>query len=531
MRGSRLSRKLWPWGAAALSGLLLALCFPGWNQSWLCWVALAPLTAALWFSTNGGGWRWLKKAGLGYVAGLTFFSATFRWLNSLADLFHSAWLLALPLLLSCYLALYFAFWGWFLGCVAMPAGTDPEKLLSSRSNLRLGFLCAAAWVAQEWLRGVVFGGFGWNGLGVALHGSIALIQIADVTGVAGLSFVIALCNVIAVVTIRRFALEIRKGRLRPHYDFSLTLALAGIVFAYGVRVLFKQTNTTELRVAAVQPNIPQNEKFGAASEERIFQRYESLTGMAMTANPQLMLWPESALPRGMFEDQTNYDFVHDLAAKSDAGLLLGTDDRDEKGYYNTAVLVSDRGAALQEYRKIHLVPFGEYMPLRHSFPLFAWIAGDLVPDDFLAGKDCAVLQLRNPPVKLGALICFEDTLGDLTRRFVLNGAQVLVNVTNDGWFLKSPAAQQHLANAIFRAVETRRPLIRCANTGVTCLIDSTGRINESLPLFTEGFLSGRVNVPVNGALTFYTRHGEWFSLGALGVTLFAILSRFLNRRK
>ena len=181
------------------------------------------------------------------------------------------------------------------------------------------------------------------------------------------------------------------------------------------------------------------------------------------------------------------------------------------------------------------VPFGEFIPLRHSFPLFAWIAGDLVPGDFVAGNNLTLLTTENPPVKIAPLICFEDTLGDLTRRFVLEGAQLLVNLTNDGWFLRSSGAEQHLANAIFRTIETRRPLVRCANTGVTCFVDVCGRIRQELrspsgDSFVEGFLNGKIDVPVGGELTFYARHGEIFSIGALTVTIGAILSRVFRRR-
>jgi apolipoprotein N-acyltransferase len=536
MTGRELPRRLWPWGAAATSGILLALCFPGWNQTWLCWIALTPLIAALWFSTNEGRWRWLKKAALGFCTGLFFFCTVFFWLTTVTDLMEPRALgFAAWFGLMCYLSFYFALWGWFTGCVAFDARTDSKKLLSSRHNLRLGFVCATAWVAQEWLRGVVFSGFGWNNLGVALHGSIALIQVADITGIWGMSFMVAMANVIAVVTVRRFALEIRNGKLRPHYDFSLTIALVGIAFAYGVHALMKHGATIPLRVAAVQANIPQTEKFDDAFEQKIFDRYESLSGAAMAMNPQLLIWPEVATPRGMFSDQTNHDFILNTAAKGDFNFLFGTIDSDTRGDYNIAVLLTDRGRNFQAYRKMHLVPFGEYIPLRDSFPLFAKLAGDLVPGDFRPGTEYTVLQTQNPAVKIGALICFEDTLGNLTRHFVLNGAQVLVNITNDGWFLKSPAAEQHLAHAVFRAIETHRPLIRCANTGVTCFIDTAGRVGQSLRSqngdpFTTGVLFGQVNVPTDSSLTFYTRHGDWLAMASLFVTAIAVIVHFAKRR-
>lgn len=529
-----------PWFAAAFSGILLTLCFPRWNQTWLCWIALTPLISALWFSNNNGKRPWLKKMALGYCAGFVFFFTVFNWLETVAlfDWFSPEHTILrplarqlVPLLLACYMALYFAFWGWFVGSVV-----HEREFLSSRRNLWIAFICSAAWVTQEWLRGVVFTGFGWNGLGIALHNDLAMIQIADITGVGGLSFLVAFCNVIAVITVRRVAAEIGRVRLRPHYDFSLTMALVVIVFSYGIRELVRKPGaSTGLRVAAVQANIPQNEKFDNAFEQKIFDKYSNLTQTALALDPQLLIWPEAATPRGMFADQTNNHFILDLAATGDFNFLLGTLDFDDEGDYNIAVLLTDRGRNCQMYRKIHLVPFGEFIPFRKSFPLFAAIAGDLVPGDFKPGKSYSVLEMNNPPVKIAALICFEDSLGDLTRRFVRNGADLLVNITNDGWFLKSAGAEQHLAHAVFRAVETRRPLVRVANTGVTCFVDRAGKVEQSLrspkgDSFIEGILFGKVNVPKNGALTFYTRHGEMFTYLCCVVTCIAVVTPLFRRK-
>jgi len=192
-------------------------------------------------------------------------------------------------------------------------------------------------------------------------------------------------------------------------------------------------------------------------------------------------------------------------------------------------LVSGGTQQMQIYRKIHLVPFGEYIPLRRSFPLFAAVAGKWVAGDFDFGKDYTVFRLTKNDVLVASLICFEDTIGDLTRRFVLNGANLLVNVTNDGWFLHSAASHQHLDNAIFRCVETRRPMVRAANTGVTCFVNEFGRVTQILQdnaggTFTEGVLTGEVNVPQDRQLTFYVRYGELFAQLCAVVTLIALIS-------
>ena len=530
MHSRHFLKTAWPWGAAILSGLLLTLCYPRFDQGWLCWIALTPLLSALWFSNETGRRVWLKKAGLGYVTGLIFFSLTFKWLSCLSTLFGSPWLALIPPLLALYLALYFGFWGWFVGVIIK------ERLFrQSRWNLGIAALCSAAWVGPEWVRGWLFGGFGWNGLGVALHSNLALIQIADLTGVWGLSFLVVFTNIIAVITVRRLLVEIKRVRLRPHYDFSLTMALIVVVFSYGVRSLLqKHEERPTLSVAAIQANIAQDEKSDEESFQKIRKSYTELSELALISHPQLLIWPESSVPDGGIDsNEVNHSFVQELASKPNLNFLLGSDDAEiHDGIqcdYNAAMLLTQQGKEIQVYHKIHLVPFGEYLPLRHSFPLFAWFAGEMVPGDFQPGTEYKVLETQTPPAKIGPLICFEDTLGDLTRQFVLKGAQVLVNITNDGWFQKTEGAEQHLANAVFRAIETRRPLIRAANTGITCIIDRCGRITQSLPPFTTSTLTGRVDLEQGE--TFYVKHGDYIPLASLILIGIACLSLYINLAK
>ena len=203
--------------------------------------------------------------------------------------------------------------------------------------------------------------------------------------------------------------------------------------------------------------------------------------------------------------------------------------------YNAALLISNAGQQTQTYRKIHLVPFGEYIPLRHSFPLFAAVASKWVPGDFDDGKNYTVFWLTSGEVQLAPLICFEDTIGELTRQFVLKGANLLADITNDGGFLRSAGSQQHLANAVFRCVETRRPMIRAANTGVTCFVNEFGRVTQLLQdetgsTFTEGVLTGEIGVPTEHELTFYTRHGELFAKLCTCVALVTLVITIAVRR-
>jgi len=517
--------RAWPWLAPILSGLLCTACFPPFHGSWLCWIALTPLISAVWFSGPKAKRPWLRNLLLGYVAGLVFFTSAFSWLGSLGALFESPPLRGLSFLLSIYLGMHFAFWSWFVGLIT------PREFLSSAKNLLIAFVAAAAWVAHEWVRGWLFSGFGWNELGVALSANWPMIQIAEFTGAAGLSFVVAFANTIAVTTALRLFQETRTRRMRPHFDLTLTmLALVGL-FAFGFHRIQFPARGTPLRVAAVQANVPQLEKFDPQFTRTIFERLANYSALALRANPpaDLLVWPESSMPDPVREQTTlSYQFVMDFATSSRADLLLGTLDREDRHDYNAALFVAAGGHEMQIYRKLHLVPFGEYVPLRKSFPLFAAIASRWVPADFDVGREFTVFRLTNGKAVIAPLICFEDTIGELTRRFVLRGAKLLVNMTNDAWFLQSAGSQQHLANAVFRCVETRRPMVRAANTGVTCFVNEFGHVTQVLrdengSTFIEGVLTGEVNVPQDLDLTFYTRHGELFAKLCAGVTTLALI--------
>jgi apolipoprotein N-acyltransferase len=524
---------LWPWLAAIASGLLATACFPPFDQSWLCWIALTPLIVAIWFSGENSRRRWLRNLLLGYLAGIVFFTATFSWLGALGDLYQSFFLHGLSFLLSIYLALHFAFWSWFVGFLR------PKTFTTSWQNLLVAFLAASAWATHEWTRGWLFSGFGWNGLGVALHAEWPMIQVAEFTGVVGLSFAVAFANIIAVTTPLRLFAEARTHRMRPHFDLTLTMVGIVALLAFGLHRAQHASPAKTVRVAAVQASVPQLQKFDPRFTGEVFERFRRLSEIALGANPppDLLVWPESSMPDPVRDQNSeSYRFATNFSATTKTDLMLGTLDFEEGHDYNAALLISKAGEQVQVYRKVHLVPFGEYIPLRHSFPLFAAVASKWVPGDFTAGTKHTVFDLTNGNVHVAPLICFEDTVGDLVRRFVVNGADLLVDVTNDGWFLHSSASRQHLANAIFRCVENRRPMVRAANTGVTCFVNEFGRVTQVLQddtgnTFTEGVLTGSVDVPLDRRLTFYAQHGELFAKLCVGVTTVAILIIFILRRK
>ncbi len=573
--------RLWPWLAAISTGVLYAGCFAPFNQTWLCWIALTPLLAALWFSGTSSKRGWLRDSLLGYVAGITFFWIVFSWLRTVTV---PGWILV-----GAYMAIYFALWSWICGAlrpglrkirqkqfsgleavsrrltekraaefgaasdasgatsgylapppnppspgtdsaVASESSQSRSPWLRSTNNLRLAFLLAAVWVAQEWLRSLVLTGWGWNTFGAALHDQLAMIQIVEFTGVAGLSFLVVFTNVILLSTARRFILETQVRPMRPHYDLTLTMAAIVGVMGFGLHALRLQRPTKPLSVALVQSNVPREQKFSGEFAQAIFDKFSRLSAPSLgaSARPDLLIWPESSMPGPVLTDEASYKFVMDFSASAKTDLLLGTIDQDETNAYNAALLISDAGKRVQVYRKVHLVPFGEYVPGRHTIPLLARVVGDQVPDDFAFGKEHTVFHLTNDKAQVAPLICFEDTIGDLTRQFVLAGANVLANVTNDGWFLRSAASQQHLANAVFRCVETRLPMVRAANTGVTCFVNEFGRITQTLldetgSQFTEGVLTGEIAVPTGTEQTFYVRYGEVFAQGCVGVSVLVLV--------
>jgi len=554
--------RVWPWLAAVASGLLYRGCFAPFDQPWFCWIALTPLLCAVWFSGAEAKRRWLRDLLLGYLAGVTFFWGVFSWLTTVTV---PGWLLV-----GLYMGVYLALWSWLCGVlrpaprkakplegleavtrrleekraaerggISAPASEPPQNIspwLSSFHNLRLALLLAAAWVTLEAVRGSLFSGWGWNTLGSALHAQWAMIQIVEFTGVPGLSFLVAVTNVVIVATARRFVDETRAKQRRPHFEFTLTMAAIVGVIGYGVRAVQMPQDASILRVAALQPDVPREQKFSADFAAATFDKFTRLSQIALQSKPDLLMWPESSMPDPVVSGTESHQFVTEFQAEIKVDLLLGVIDQDEKDAYNAAQLVS--GERVQLYRKLHLVPFGEYVPGRNTLPGISAIVGDQVPEDFGFGKEHSVFQLTRPDVRVAPLICFEDTIGELTRQFVLRGANVLANVTNDGWFLRSAGSQQHLANAVFRCVETRLPMVRSANTGVTCFINEFGRVTQILldqngSQFTEGVLTGDVRVPVNYVPTFYVRHGELFAKVCTVITalMFLALALRLIRRR
>ncbi len=504
--------KYLPWAGAVCSGLLLALCFAPWEYPNLAWIALLPLVCAVW-SLPAEAPR--KRAfQLGALAGTIFYTAAFYWLASLAPLFHSPALTGLPLLLGAYLGLYPALWALL---VSRPPSPGASSLGTSVRNVAFAVRAAGVWVALDWVRGWFLSGFSWNTLGVAFHNNLALIQIADLFGALGITFVIVFTNLTIALVGRRLLHEATVHALpRIRIEMMTLILLLGMCVSYGIRSVLNPpaVETLPLRAITLQPNIPQTQKFDPLQEADVFETIDRMMSLVETIRPRpdLVLWPEATLPRGMFADEESRRFVLRQANRTELPLLLGSLEEvpakgqaEELVHRNSAVLLTEYATNVQTYQKRHLVPFGEYLPMREIFPDFI---RDLIPGDIDPGEAPKVLSLDKPAVKIGALVCFEDSLQRETRDIVRAGAQLLVNITNDAWFAQTAGSAQHFANAHLRSVEARLPMLRSTNTGVTCSVDAIGRVESHLQPFSEGIDTLSVKVPVHPQPTIYTRFGD-----------------------
>ena len=494
-----------PYPLAALSGILLTLSFPGWNLDFLAWLCLMPLIYGI--------LRFPESAfQQGFVTGIVFFWSTAYWLWHVTV---AGWLS-----LGTYLALYVACWTWSM---ARFRKMFPEN--SGMHHLRLALFGAASWTALEWLRGDLLSGFPWNQLGVSQFRNLSIIQISEITGVYGVSFVIVFFNTALFCGIRRMVLE-KFSMARWRYEITASLFLLVVVMVWGMRSYLAQSKTLPaetIHVALIQLNVPQTLKWDNEADKRARQDLKHLTLDAAVLEPDLIVWPETALTTGPGFDGASANLVQELVEKGKTPLVIGTLERDPfepRLYYNAALFMSPESGDSQIYRKRHLVPFGEFVPLERTFPVLKKLTP--IGENFGTGKGAQLVQDRRRPIRIGMLICFEDIFSEVARESAQAGANVLINITNDGWFKESHQQTQHAANAVFRAVENRVPLVRCCNNGYTCVIDPTGKISTSLEdaehnIYIQGMIVAKVNL-YDRPQAFYTRYGDVFAMLCLVLT-------------
>ncbi|HEX9020284.1 MAG TPA: apolipoprotein N-acyltransferase [Nitrospirota bacterium] len=501
---------------AAFSGLLLAVAFPALNLHFLAWVALVPLFLALQEQTVKNGF-WL-----GGIAGIVYFTGAVSWVTNSVHFYGGIPLVPaslITLLLCAYLALY-------------PAVFGAAAVYLRNIRPVLFFIAAPAlWTTLELARTYVFSGFPWALLGYTQYPVLPVVQIADIAGVYGVSFVIALVNAAAA--------EFIKNRKSYHAVAAAALIVA-LVLAYGFMKLHSPERAEGITVSVVQGNIEQDKKWDPAYQADTISVYKRLTGEALKQHPDLIIWPETAVPfYFMAENPGDQALSRDLARfvrQDHVPLLFGSPtyavqpNRRITGR-NSAFLLSGEGRVEARYDKIHLVPFGEYVPLKKLL----FFVDKLVQaiGDFQSGNEYTVMTVPyaepsgRREVKLCAVICYEIIFPDLVRRFVDRGAGVVTTITNDAWFGRTAAPYQHFSMAVFRAVENRVPVARAANTGISGFIDSRGNILETSGIFTEAELTHKI-IPGHEK-TFYTRYGDLFSYACVFFVL--ILLAGIPKRK
>ena len=493
--------------AAILSGLLVAAAFPTWDQTWLLIVALVPLLWALQGQS-------LKAAfWLGLISGLAHYVALLYWIVFVTHVFGKLPLIVaigILLLLAGYLCLYRALWG--LG-VAWGAARGRSLL----------WWAPVIWVTVEMGQTYIISGFPWDPLGNGLYRYPLLLQLADLTGVYGLSFLVVLVN----VSVYLLFCPPRGKALRFRQAAAVCLIVA-LWIGYGYYRLGEMTALTaaspKIKVAVVQGNIKQGEKWKKEMVQTTLNRYGELTQKVRGA--RLIIWPETAAPFFYLRTPDLAAEVQKIAKDSGAYLLFGSPAYELTGagerYFNRAYLLNPQGETIGFYDKAHLVPYGEYVPLRRFFPFI----GKMVPmvGDFAEGPVGATVSM--PEGALGVLVCYESIFPYLSRAQVANGARLLVNITNDAWFGKTAAAYQHLSMAVLRAVENHVCLARAANTGISAFIDGTGRLLWTSELYVPEAHALELAWLPGGSL--YTQIGDAF---AWTCVVLAGLGLILGRRR
>lgn len=501
-------------GAAVFTGLLLAGAYPPVDIDLLAWCAFVPLILAV----RGQSLR--RAAGLGALAGSTFWLSTLFWLTRVT---FAGWVT-----ICLYCAIYWIPFAWFC-----------SRLFTRRGRYLFPLLAACLWVGLEHLRSQLFTGFAWNTLAVSQVHQLSILQLASWGGAAAIAFVVIFFNAaLSVALVRLCTVSHRRARYWQPELWMALLLLLGVRHWGDAQLSVSRPETDCVSVGLIQPNIPQVEKWSSAHEQRIYESLERWTLLAQHAHAlDLVIWPETAVPDYVRYNEDLLDFVRSQAGDG-APILVGSMDAEwlESGplYFNSSFLINARGELLGRYDKRHLVMFGEYVPLRRWMPFMSALTP--IGASFTPGQRPGLIALPNKDITMGVLICFEDTVSALSRDLALGGAHFLVTQTNDAWFDPLWGSQQHLQHGVLRSVETGLPTVRCANTGVTGMISKHGRIGDVLTGPDGHTRVGGFSIvdvpcePIHQA-TFYTRHGNVFVvLCALPLFLLLLWQLWASKR-
>lgn len=458
----------------------------------------------------------LKSFLLGYCAGFVFWAVTIYWLINVT--------VPGAIILVLYLALYS---GVFAFLISRFLYFSPPAFL---------LVAASLWSILEYIRSYLFTGFSWALLGYSQCFNLPVIQIADITGAWGVSFLVMMVNAAAYSLLAACRLPLVKSRNKnqnkcqsglfaadselqrtkqSYRSYFLVAVVLILTLSYGYYKLYNASTQSAsfvpFKLTVVQGNIPQELKWDPDCSDFILNRYLRLTNQAAAASPDLIIWPEAASPAVLGEDKQIFERIFSLSKGIKAPLLIGAVTNEKGSYFNSAILISS-GEISARYDKLHLVPFGEYIPLKGVFTFLE----DIVPiGDIERGQEYTIFNGGEESEKFSVLICFEDLFPRISREFVRRGARFLVNITNDAWYKETPAAHQHFQASVFRAVENRVFLVRAANTGVSGFIGPEGRVislvqdKNGRQIFNSGIATERLLLRESG-LSFYTRLGDVF---------------------
>ena len=477
---------------AVLSGLLLSAAFPPAKLGYFAFVALIPLLFIMRSYSPGRVLLW------SWIAGLVFHLITMFWLRIItwAGLF-----LAIPVL-----AFFFAL-PFFLA----------RLVYMKNKTLGLSVLPFAV-TAIEWLRSFDLLAFPWMILGNSQSSYPMFIQFSNITSVYGVSAWVVALNISAFLLIKR------KNLIRWLFMF----ALLALPVAYSLYVLQWEDDSggESIRVALVQGNVLPEDKWSDGGEFWNVNLYRTMSIEAMEYDPDLIVWPETATPLYMPQNPRYRRMVQSLADSINVPIVTGTPSIDfETGKtWNSAVLVEPGAKRLQKYDKIHLVPFGEAIPLDEYFPSLRRI--NFGQANWDRGTEPVVFESHHIP-RFNTVICFESIFPDLVRRFVTKGSEFITVITNDVWFGANGSPQQHAMISVFRAIEFHRPIVRCANTGISMIIDANGRILHRSDTYVRTTVIG--NIKPSEVQTFYMRYGNVFSMLSVLITAGMVMSALVTR--
>jgi len=496
---------------ALLSGALLALSFPRYGHPAFAWIALVPLVLAL------SGWRGrpgrlpgqppLRAFLLGLASGSVYFAGTLYWTGTVIRTFGGIPTIA-------------AIGGVIL--LALYQGAFPAigALISSRLINRAGvagiFLVPAAWVATEYFRGVAFGGFPWVPLGDSQVTVLPVAQLASVLGMYGVSLLVAFVNAAIAYAM------LTAGRARMSALAATAVVLIATAAWGSLRIADGSLTRmgTAIRVGLIQGNIAQEDKWKAGEARRIFTTYIAMTHDAVRRGAEFVIWPESSTPFMFEEDPVGQAAIRELARELHVSILFGSDQEVHgatPALYNAAFLIGPDGTTLGVYRKIHLVPWGEFIPLKR----WLYFVSPLVDSftDFSPGTTMVMLPVGSHLVSTA--ICYEVVYPSLIRQAVQAGSELVTTITNDAWYGNSSAPYQHFQLASMRAIEQGRYMVRAANTGISGIVDPYGRVVQQSAIFEQSALVEQVRFLT--IRTAYSKIGDVVAYAAMALIAVALI--------